>query len=42
MYEKFEDFRREEKGMELAKKSLEKGTFTYIVHDSTGITKIIE
>ena len=42
MYEKYVDFRRGEKGLELAKKSLEKGTCTYIVHDSTGITKIIE
>jgi Fe-S-cluster containining protein len=42
MYEKFEDFRREDKGMELAKKSLEKGICTYIIHDSTGVNKIVE
>jgi Fe-S-cluster containining protein len=42
MYEKFEDFKREDKGLELAKRSLEKGIFTYIVHDSTGVNKIIE
>jgi uncharacterized protein len=42
MYEKYVDFMRDEKGLELAKESLEKGTCTYIVHDSTGITKIIE
>ena len=42
MYEKYVNFRRGEKGLELAKKSLEKGTCTYIVHDSTGSTKIIE
>lgn len=42
MYEKFEDFRRAEKGLELAKKNLEKGTCTYIIHDSTGVTKMIE
>lgn len=42
MYEKFEDFRKGEKGLKLAKKSLDKGTCTYIVHDSTGVTKIID
>lgn len=42
MYEKFEDFRKGEKGLELAKKSLDKGTCIYMVHDSTGITKVID
>lgn len=42
MYEKFTDFRREEKGMKFAKENLEKGTCAYIVHDSTGKTRIIE
>ena len=42
MYEKYVDFRRGKKDLELAKKSLENGTCTYIVHDSTGSTKIID
>lgn len=42
MYEGFVDFRKEEKGMELAKKNLENGICTCIVHDSTGSTKIID
>lgn len=42
MYGKFVNFRRGEKGPELAKKSLENGTCTYIVHDSTGSTKVID
>ncbi|WP_269851981.1 YkgJ family cysteine cluster protein [Methanosarcina horonobensis] len=42
MYEKYEDFERSEKGREIARNSLEKGTCIYIVHDSKGITKIID
>ncbi len=42
MYEKYEDFERTEKGHEIAKNNLEKGTCIYIVHDSRGITKIID
>jgi Fe-S-cluster containining protein len=42
MYEKFVNFRRGEKGLELARKSLEEGICTYIVHDSTGSNKIID
>ncbi|MDW5549819.1 YkgJ family cysteine cluster protein [Methanosarcina sp.] len=40
LYENFVDFRRGEKGLELAKKSPENGTFTCIVHDSKGSTEI--
>lgn len=40
MYENFVDFRRGEKGLKLAKTSLENGTFTCIVHDSRGSTEI--
>ncbi|WP_292388868.1 YkgJ family cysteine cluster protein [Methanosarcina sp. UBA5] len=40
MYENFVDFRRGEKGLELAKTSLEKGTCTCIVHDSRGSIEI--
>jgi Fe-S-cluster containining protein len=42
MYEKYEDFERTEKGPEIARNNLEKGTCIYIVHDSNGITKIID
>ena len=42
MYEKYEDFERTEKGHEIAKNNLEKGICIYIVHDSRGITKIID
>ncbi|MHC1755021.1 MAG: YkgJ family cysteine cluster protein [Methanosarcina sp.] len=42
MYEKYEDFERGEKGPEIARNDLEKGTCVYIVHDSRGITKIID
>jgi Fe-S-cluster containining protein len=42
VYEKYVNFRRGGKGFELAKKKLEKGRCTYVVHDSTGITKFIE
>ncbi|MDD2340805.1 MAG: YkgJ family cysteine cluster protein [Methanosarcina sp.] len=42
VYEKFMDFRREEKGLELAKTSLENGTCAYIVHDSNGINEVID
>lgn len=40
LYESFVDFRRGEQGLKLAKKSLENGTFTFIVHDSKGSTEI--
>lgn len=39
LYENFADFRRGEKGLEIAKKSQENGTFTCIVHDSKGSTE---
>jgi uncharacterized protein len=42
VYEKYIDFKRCEKGPDIAKKGLEKGSCVYVVHDSTGITKIIE
>ncbi len=42
VYEKYVDFRRGDKGFELAKKNFEKDRCTYVVHDSTGVTKIIE
>lgn len=42
MYEKFIDFKREEKGIELAKQSFENGECTFIVHDSTGSTKYVD
>jgi uncharacterized protein len=41
-YENYVDFRRGDNGPELAKKNLEKGECTYVVHDSTGIAKIVE
>ncbi|MFY9199689.1 MAG: YkgJ family cysteine cluster protein [Methanosarcina flavescens] len=41
MYEKFVDFRRDKKGLEIAKTSLENRTCTCIVHDSLGSTEII-
>jgi Fe-S-cluster containining protein len=42
MYEKYEDFERTGKGLEIARSNLEKGTCVYIVHDSKGSTKIID
>lgn len=42
MYEKYEDFKKEENGKEIARNNLEKDTCVYIVHDSKGITKIID
>ncbi len=42
LYENFVDFRRGEKGIELTKKSLKKGTFTCIVHDSRGSIEVID
>ncbi|RXA21975.1 YkgJ family cysteine cluster protein [Methanosarcina sp. MSH10X1] len=42
MYEKFVDFRRDEKGLELAKSRLEDRTYTCVVHDSMGSTEIID
>jgi Fe-S-cluster containining protein len=41
-YENFVDFRRGGRGLELAKKGLENGTCTYIVHDSKGSTEVID
>jgi Fe-S-cluster containining protein len=42
MYEKFINFERGEKGLELAKHRLENGACTFIVHDSTGSIKFID
>lgn len=42
MYEKYEDFERTEKGAGIARNNLEKGICVYIVHDSKGITKIMD
>jgi uncharacterized protein len=42
MYEKFVNFTRDEKGIELAKMSLENGTCTCIVHDSMGSTEVVD
>lgn len=42
MYEKYEDFERMGEGLEIARNNLEKGTCVYIVHDSKGITRIID
>jgi Fe-S-cluster containining protein len=42
MYENFMDFRRGERGLELAKKNLENGTCVCIVHDSSGSTEVID
>lgn len=42
VYENYVDFRRGDNGAELAKKNLEMGRCTYVVHDSTGIAKIVE
>lgn len=39
-YEKFTDFEKNKIGLELAKKRLEKGICSYIVHDSAGSNKI--
>lgn len=41
MYEKYEDFKRGKEGLEIARNNLEKGTCVYVVHDSKGVTKII-
>jgi len=42
MYEKYEDFERGKEGLDIAKNNLEKDMCTYIIHDSRGITKIID
>jgi len=42
MYEKYEDFERGKEGPEIAKNNLEKSTCVYVVHDSRGITKMID
>lgn len=42
VYENYVDFRTGDNGPELAKQNLEKGRYTYVVHDSTGIAKIVE
>jgi len=42
MYKKFINFKKGEKGLELAKKKLGNSTCTYIVHDSTGNNKFID
>jgi len=41
MYEKFVDFRRDKKGLEIAKMSLMSRTCTCIVHDSLGSTELL-
>jgi Fe-S-cluster containining protein len=41
VYENFVDFRRGEEGFRLAKKNLENGTYTCIVHDSRGSTEVM-
>lgn len=41
MYEKYEDFEKSKEGLEIARDNLEKGTCVYVVHDSKGVTKII-
>ena len=42
MYKEFVNFKKGEKGLELAKKKLVDSTCTYIVHDSTGNYKFID
>ena len=42
MYEKYEDFERGKEGPDIARNNLEKDICAYIVHDSRGITKIID
>ncbi len=42
MYEKYEDFDKSNEGPDIARKNLEKDMCTYVVHDSRGITKIID
>lgn len=40
MYERFENFEKGDKGPELARENAEKGAIAFIVHDSSGISKI--
>ncbi|MFY1111365.1 MAG: YkgJ family cysteine cluster protein [Methanosarcinaceae archaeon] len=40
VYEKFENFEKDGGGLELAKKNAAKGAFAFIVHDSSGVSKI--
>jgi len=42
MYKKFVNFKKDEKGLEIAKKKLISSTCTYVVHDSTGNNKFID
>ncbi|WP_440945216.1 YkgJ family cysteine cluster protein [Methanosarcina sp. T3] len=42
MYEKYEDFEKGKEGVEIARNNLGKGTCVYVVHDSRGITKMID
>lgn len=42
MYEKYEDFEKGDEGPDIARNNLEKDMCAYIVHDSRGITKIID
>lgn len=42
VYENYVDFRRGDNGPELAKQNLEQDVCTYVVHDSTGVAKIVE
>jgi hypothetical protein len=42
VYEKYVEFRRGDYGPEHAKGNLEKGGYIYVVHDSTGVTIIME
>ena len=40
MYERFENFEKGGKGPELARENAEKGAFAFIVHDSSGASKV--
>jgi len=40
VYESFENFEKGDNGPELARKNAEKGAFTFIVHDSSGVSKL--
>lgn len=42
MYEKYEDFEKGKEGPDIARNNLERDMCIYIVHDSRGITKIID
>ncbi|HII01735.1 TPA: YkgJ family cysteine cluster protein [Methanosarcinaceae archaeon] len=40
VYEKFENFEKDGGGLKLARENMEKGAFAFIVHDSSGVSKI--